>query len=61
MSFSGESNPAGNKLLRLVSHGNAIISELLRLAEHVPEPFRVASRYSPVIMGAVVCGFGPHI
>ncbi len=51
-SFTSEANPAGNKILRLVSHANAIISELLRLSEHIPEPFRIASRYSPVIMDA---------
>ncbi len=34
-----------------VSHGNAIIAELLRLAEHIPEPFRLAAtRFSSVIM-----------
>jgi WASH complex subunit strumpellin len=35
----------------LFSYGNAIIAELLRLAEHIPEPFRLSStRFSPVIM-----------
>lgn len=33
------------------SHGNAIIAELLRLAEHIPEPFRLSStRFSAVVM-----------
>lgn len=32
---------AGQTLLRLVSRGNAIIAELLRLSSHIPPVFKV--------------------
>lgn len=36
MEFLAEQNPAGQTLLQLVSRGNAIIAELLRLSSYVP-------------------------
>eukprot|EP01100_Stratorugosa_tubuloviscum_P013540 TRINITY_DN682_c0_g1_i1.p1 TRINITY_DN682_c0_g1~~TRINITY_DN682_c0_g1_i1.p1 ORF type:complete len:1155 (-),score=441.79 TRINITY_DN682_c0_g1_i1:57-3521(-) len=40
MSFLVEENIAGNTLLKLVSRGSAIIAELLRLSEHIPNAFK---------------------
>lgn len=37
--FLSENNVAGQTLLRLVSRGNAIVAELLRLSDHIPPPF----------------------
>lgn len=37
--FLSEACVAGQALLRLASKGNAIIAELLRLADHIPAPF----------------------
>ena len=38
--FLAENNPCGQTILRLVSRGNAIIAELLRLSDFVPTTFR---------------------
>jgi len=37
--FLGENNVAGQTILRLVSRGNAIVAELLRLSDNIPPPF----------------------
>jgi len=39
--FLSETNLCGQTLLRLVSRGNAIVAELLRLSNHIPEVFVV--------------------
>jgi WASH complex subunit strumpellin len=39
MDFLSETNHCGQTLLRLVSRGNAIIAELLRLSNHIPNVF----------------------
>jgi WASH complex subunit strumpellin len=44
MDFLAEENPAGQTLLRLVSRGNAIIAELLRLSDHIPAAFRLDNK-----------------
>lgn len=54
MDFLAENNPCGQTLLRLVSRGNAIIAEILRLSEFVPPAFRFdpkqeQSRYGEII------------
>ncbi|KAF6031772.1 KIAA0196 [Bugula neritina] len=41
MDFLAENNACGQTLLRLVSRGNAIIAEILRLSEFVPPAFRM--------------------
>ena len=38
--FLAENNLCGQTLLRLVSRGNAIIAELLRLSDFIPPAFR---------------------
>lgn len=39
MDLLEETNGAGQLLLRLVSRGNAIIAELLRLSDNIPKAF----------------------
>src|SRR3989344_3446486 len=39
--FLSENNVAGQTILRLVSRGNAIVAELLRLSDNIPPPFIV--------------------
>ena len=39
LEFLHEDNQAGQVLLQLVSRGSAIITELLRLSDHIPDPF----------------------
>ena len=44
LDFLAEENPCGQTILKLVSRGNAIIAELLRLSDFVPPVFRLESR-----------------
>jgi WASH complex subunit strumpellin len=44
MDFLSPTNICGQTLLRLVSRGNAIISELLRLSAFIPPVFRLETR-----------------
>lgn len=37
--FMAEDNLCAQNLLKLVSHGNAIIAEILRLKDHIPSIF----------------------
>jgi len=39
MDFLGEANGAGQLLLKLVSRGNAILAELLRLSDNIPQAY----------------------
>jgi hypothetical protein len=52
--FLAANNPCGQNLLQLVATGNAIIAELLRLADFVPPVFKVvnirdAGKYGDII------------
>ena len=47
MDFLAENNLCGQTILRLVSRGNAIIAELLRLSEFIPPVFRSDSAARP--------------
>lgn len=42
MDFLEEGNICGQVVLKLVSRGNAIIAELLRLSEYIPPVFRIS-------------------
>ncbi|EDO41150.1 predicted protein [Nematostella vectensis] len=42
--FLAENNACGQTILKLVSRGNAIVAELLRLSEFVPPVFKLESR-----------------
>ena len=53
--FLDEVNICGNHLLQLVSRGNAIIAEILRLSEMIPSVFKSdsksdSSKYSELIV-----------
>lgn len=48
---------AGQTLLRLVSRGNAIIAELLRLSEHIPSVFRLEDKASQKKYGDILFDF----
>ena len=42
--FLAENNQCGQTLLKLVSRGNAIVAELLRLSDFVPPLFKLESK-----------------
>lgn len=44
MDFLADNNACGQTLLRLVSRGNAIIAEILRLSEFVPPAYRLEGK-----------------
>lgn len=44
LDFLAEENICGQTVLKLVSRGNAIIAELLRLSDYIPPVFRLESR-----------------
>ncbi|XP_069359283.1 WASH complex subunit 5 isoform X2 [Maniola hyperantus] len=53
--FLAEDNLCAQNLLKLVSHGNAILAEILRLKDHIPKVFLLESKeiqqnYQDVIM-----------
>ena len=41
--FLATNNTCGQNLLRLISRGNAIIAELMRLKDYIPPVYRLAS------------------
>lgn len=45
--FLAENNPCGQNAVRLVSRGNAIIAELLRLKDFIPPVFKYDSLRTP--------------
>ncbi|CAF0738574.1 unnamed protein product [Brachionus calyciflorus] len=49
--FLAENNVCGQTLLRLVARGNAIIAELFRLSDYIPQSFRQVqnNKYSDII------------
>eukprot|EP00735_Rhodelphis_limneticus_P001014 TRINITY_DN1155_c0_g1::TRINITY_DN1155_c0_g1_i1::g.17241::m.17241 TRINITY_DN1155_c0_g1::TRINITY_DN1155_c0_g1_i1::g.17241 ORF type:complete len:1147 (-),score=362.33,sp/Q54IR8/WASC5_DICDI/52.49/0.0,Strumpellin/PF10266.4/0 TRINITY_DN1155_c0_g1_i1:284-3724(-) len=51
--FLSEHNPAGQVLVRLCSRGNAILAELLRLSDNIPDVFLIQnpqqSKYFPLL------------
>ncbi|XP_042898977.1 WASH complex subunit 5 [Parasteatoda tepidariorum] len=55
--FLAENNACGQNLLRLVSRGNAIIAELLRLSDVVPQVFRLESKNDINKYSDVLCDF----
>lgn len=48
--FLATNNICGQNLLRLVSRGNAIIAELMRLKDYVPPVFRSVCQQSTVFL-----------
>lgn len=55
--FLADNNACGQNLLRLVSRGNAIIAELLRLSDVVPYVFRLESKSDVQKYNDVLCDF----
>ena len=55
--FLAENNLCGQTVLRLVSRGNAIIAELLRLADFVPPVFKGESKLDVMKYGDLISDF----
>lgn len=55
--FLAENNQCGQNILRLVSRGNAIIAELLRLADFVPPVFRLENQADKFRYGEIIADF----
>ncbi|KAG7268685.1 hypothetical protein CRUP_032626 [Coryphaenoides rupestris] len=55
--FLAENNMCGQAVLRIVSRGNAIIAELLRLSDFIPPVFRMRDRGEQLKYGDIVCDF----
>ncbi|KAL0220768.1 hypothetical protein RCL1_000622 [Eukaryota sp. TZLM3-RCL] len=56
-SFVSESNPCGQTLLRLVSRSSAIVAELLRLAQNIPDVFTLSTKSDKQKYGAIILDF----
>lgn len=57
MDFLAENNLCGQTVLRLVSKGNAIIAELLRLSEYVPPVYKLESRQDQIQYAEIILDF----
>eukprot|EP01114_Cavostelium_apophysatum_P004875 TRINITY_DN1530_c0_g1_i1.p1 TRINITY_DN1530_c0_g1~~TRINITY_DN1530_c0_g1_i1.p1 ORF type:complete len:883 (+),score=302.78 TRINITY_DN1530_c0_g1_i1:200-2848(+) len=57
MDFLAETNVAGQTILRLVSRGNAIIAELLRLSDNIPSVFRMQDKETQQQYGMIISDF----
>ncbi|CAJ0967242.1 unnamed protein product [Ranitomeya imitator] len=55
--FLAENNLCGQAVLRIVSRGNAIIAELLRLSEFVPGVFRLKDKADQQKYGEIIFDF----
>lgn len=55
--FLAENNLCGQTLLKLVSRGNAIIAELLRLSDFIPPEFKLDNKRNQLKYGEVVVDF----
>ncbi|XP_013929328.1 PREDICTED: WASH complex subunit strumpellin-like, partial [Thamnophis sirtalis] len=65
LDFLAENNLCGQAILRIVSCGNAIIAELLRLSEFVPPVFRLKDKSDQQKYGDIIFDFsyfkGPEL
>lgn len=57
MDFLAENNLCGQAVLRIVSRGNAIIAELLRLSDFIPAVFRLRDKSDQQKYGDIICDF----
>ncbi|KAL6032938.1 hypothetical protein STEG23_010927 [Scotinomys teguina] len=57
LDFLAENNLCGQAILRIVSCGNAIIAELLRLSEFIPAVFRLRDRADQQRYGDIIFDF----
>ncbi|KAI1284886.1 hypothetical protein HDE_12453 [Halotydeus destructor] len=55
--FLDRNNICGQTILKLVSRGNAIIAEILRLSEMVPPVFKLETREDTSKYGSIICDF----
>ena len=55
--FLAEDNSCGQILLKLVSRGNAIIAELLRLSDYVPGVFKLENKEERERYGDIIVDF----
>ena len=55
--FLAENNLCGQTLLRLVSRGNAIIAELLRLSDFIPQVFKPEPSKDATKYAELLCDF----
>ncbi|XP_070556885.1 WASH complex subunit 5-like [Ptychodera flava] len=55
--FLAENNLCGQTILKLVSRGNAIIAELLRLSEFIPPVFKLENKADQLKYGDILCDF----
>lgn len=52
-----ENNLCGQAILRIVSRGNAIIAELLRLSDFIPAVFKLKDKSDQQKYGDIICDF----
>ncbi|KAL1469449.1 hypothetical protein MTO96_025057 [Rhipicephalus appendiculatus] len=57
MDFLAENNACGQTLLHLVSRGNAIVAELLRLSDVVPSIFKLDNRKDVAEYGDILLDY----
>ncbi|MBN3315330.1 WASC5 protein, partial [Atractosteus spatula] len=55
--FLAENNLCGQAILRIVSRGNAVIAELLRLSDFIPSVFRLKDKTDQQKYGDIICDF----
>lgn len=55
--FLADNNLCGQAILRIVSRGNAIIAELLRLSDFIPAVFRLKDKSDQLKYGDIICDF----
>ncbi|KAF3691663.1 WASH complex subunit 5 [Channa argus] len=55
--FLAENNLCGQAILGIVSRGNAIIAELLRLSDFIPTVFRLKDKSDQQKYGDIICDF----
>ncbi|XP_017875590.1 WASH complex subunit 5-like, partial [Ceratina calcarata] len=55
--FLAANNVCGQNLLRLVSRGNAIVAELMRLKDYVPPVFSLNSKKIVQKYGSIIIDF----
>ncbi|XP_065218583.1 WASH complex subunit 5 [Planococcus citri] len=55
--FLADDNPCGRALVHLVSRGNAVIAELLRLKDYIPSTFRLDNKQDQQKYGDIISDF----
>ena len=55
--FLAENNACGQTILKLVSRGNAIVAELLRLSDFIPPVFKLETREDREKYGEILTDF----